>query len=213
MRRPEGRTLYAKFCKLFTQISQTGPSSLKGKRRLTDGDISLLKGVELYKHTALNKWMRATPRVELTPDGQVEVRFSKQATHTLFSTPENTKGIALNVWCAAIDFERKEYQHVQSAELVFQAERKVFPKSRLGFSLHPVEDRVIVVALQLHLILENNQGYVFEGYDRRYTAGQLLDVGYVKNGELVRFSPEEVQQPNSPSRNALQQGVAWVIED
>lgn len=213
LRRPEGRFLFTKCCKLFTQISSTGPLSLKGQRRFTDGDFNLLRGLELYKYTALNTWMLSSPTVTLVPSGNVEVFFSKQRSDAIFNVPENTNGVVLKVWCAAIDFENKTYQQMQSAELVFKMEYDTFPKSRLNFSLHPVEGHLIVVALQLHLILENSAEELVEGFDRRYTAGQLLNVGYVKNGEFVHFTPEEVQQPTIPPTDDTPQGVAWIIEE
>lgn len=55
------------------QVIQSGPAVLKGRRRFTDGNMALLKGMEFNKHTAVNKLLRIEPVITTVPGDLLQV--------------------------------------------------------------------------------------------------------------------------------------------
>ena len=189
-------------------IVYSGPEELKGSRRITDGDIALLKQLEFNIYTPLEKLMPIEPIVRIEPTEMLTVRLPKGDPTTLFCIPPGFAGEAvLKFRCCVFYFDIENGRFTEPEDLKIPLDKN-FPGGTLEIPLDAKENKVILLAAGL--LFTKTKGTSASG-DRKYYAGKIIEAVNVKDGNVVKFKyPDAVVEETIHEK---QNKIAWKLDE
>jgi hypothetical protein len=187
----DGKFIYRLNSRVHKAV-KVGPAELKGKRKFTDGDVSLLEQVEFNRHTRLEKLIAGLPSVYIEPTELMTITIPE--TEDLFSAylPAYVNGI-IRMRVCSFDFKKGNGRFLQPDDLVFPLSEKTFPGATLEIPLDAAKNKVLVVGMAICFTFSNG---IVAG-DRRFYGGKILKAVNIKDGKIVKFVyPEKVVVEN-----------------
>lgn len=169
------------------KIVQTGPQHLKGNRKFTDGDIALLKGMELNQHTAVGNLLRGKPAITVVPGEAITIALPRQPLAEMVVAPPKAAAVIVQFRCCLLYLEEKKGLYVTPEDLVIPLAKTNFPGGSFGLPLEGADNCVIMLAWGVHFTSKDD-GRIIK--NRKHYAGSLLEVVHLENGMIKVFEPE-----------------------
>lgn len=191
------------------QIVQTGPQALKGHRRFADGNMALLKGLELNQYTAVGNLLRCVPAVSVVPGGDITITLPRQKLAEMLAPPPKAAAAVIQFRCCLLYFEEKKGLYVTPDDLVLPVEKTVFPGGSFSLPLEGADNCVIIPAWGVYFTAKDG-GHMIQ--NRKYYAGNLLEVVHLEDGAVKVFTPEAPVAAEVPAGNTTPR-VQWKMEE
>lgn len=199
--------LYNRINSKLAGIIRTGPSELQGSRQVTDGDVALLKGIELNRYTELAKLFNVPVEVKVDPLTYATLTLPAFETGEVFSSrPDWTNQAVIRIISSVFDFPEKQAiaDQVDDLELPVSAFR--FPGGRVEIALDHTDGKVLVIGMALFFKATGR----YMSHNRDFYAGRFIEAVYMKDGKVVPFChPEKVVVPAVPASTGPR--IAWQI--
>ena len=160
-------------------------NQLKGDRIFSTGKLSLLKGFQLNAATSTQKLLSLTPKFTLLPKKQQIIIEMPEFHTSSFTVPDHAEKMIIEFVAYAIDFETETYEVAQTDELKLALDEIKYEACSVELDLN-MENRVVIVLMGIKLLL-NSASDTFVSVDKRFFAGSLQEIAYVKNGSIVSF--------------------------
>ncbi|GGH62189.1 hypothetical protein HNQ91_001218 [Filimonas zeae] len=195
--------------RLANQVVLSGPERLKGARQFTDGNMALLKGLELNKHTAVSKLLPAAPVVTTVAGNSITIALPKLYTEKMFFGPEKAAAAVIQFRCCLLYFTEKRGLYVTAEDLIISLAKETFPGGSFSLPLEGADNCVILLAWGIHFTAKNDQRMI---NNRKYYAANLLEVVHLENGAIKVFEPEVSATTAVAAVNTVPQ-VQWTLDE
>lgn len=195
--------LHNRLSERFREVIRSGPVLNKGNRRVTDGDISFLRGFEFSSYARFHKLVSFSPEVSISATS-VSVTIPAMTWKEGLNAPPNATRAVLGLAVGFFDFESGTSQKLLCGDLVLEKQTP-FEGANVVIPV-PKNDQVVMV--MMNLFFGDIVGQQISRIDNRlYQAGIILDAAHIRKGKLVQFIPEEL--PEKQVRSAIQPDISW----
>ncbi|WP_257666241.1 hypothetical protein [Parapedobacter tibetensis] len=201
-----GNELHKRLQSRIIAVLSTGPTEKKGERTLADGNLALLKGLELNPYTSFS-WLTHAIFIKADivpiPDG-IKIQLPAMGRDN-FKWPERGAEAYLSIRCIVLDVRELTVDVYALEPLAFAYGHKKKQQQRSAVvPIENMEDRLALVAVGVSFLRTDGAGG--DGLisnNRKYYAAYLAEAAYVKNGEVVVFegeqAPKTASQPEAPN--------------
>ncbi len=155
---------------------------IKGERKFTDGDISLLEDLDFNIHTKLENLLKIFPAIKIDPTELMTLTFPETEGLFPFYKKNNTTGV-IDIRICSLFPDIEDSRYLQPDELEFPLGEKVFPGATLEIPLDASENKVLIIAMGVQFRSESGNFTA----DRKYYAGKILKTFNIKDGKVVEF--------------------------
>lgn len=195
--RSASRNQYQRLNRLILKIMHSGAPEFLGTRKLYQGNISLLKGFRLNPYTLWNSIIRFQPIIAISPQDQTLRIHLPEVKAKDVAVPARASKLVLQFACCEIDADNNKLDTHLSAKLILPLKQgdHISNAKKMTMPLPDMEGKVILIILIIRMYLqegyEEDMGYSpaeFLSNDRKYYAGEILEACYVKNGQLVKYN-------------------------
>lgn len=193
--------------KLFMQIFKNMPKSLRGNKRLIDGNISLLKGFEFNSTARFDQFVFCKPQVQLHTDSALIIDLKAGEAEQLFSLKvPQAKAIGIDVMVLVFDLNGDEYQVYKGNTLKIDLLHS-FTGAKLKVDLLITGEQALLVALGVHFYTAQ-----FSIDNRKYFAAQIVESWHLRDGQIFTFiERDENEIESSLADNEEDTGLSWVV--
>ena len=212
-----GNALHKRLQKCITAAIARGLAAKKGNRTMAEGDVSVLKGLELNTYTPFSALtFSLVLRAAIFPETNT-LRIEMPAIRPdCFRWPERAQAAYLNVRCLVVDVKHRMVVGSYTLEPVTIAEAGTgSPPRRATVKTTDLEDRMVLVATGVSFFRTDSEGE--EGlisHNRKYYAAQLVEAAYVKDGKVVVFNYNDKKpDPVMPSSESEVLTIKWDNDD
>lgn len=178
--------------KKVREIIETGPATLKGKRQITDGNLSLLRSFEVNKQTPVGKLVNFSPLLNIDKAELLTITLPKMNGADMFNYPDRLQYGIIEFHCAIAHFDLKKCGVTQLEQVAICKKNPVFPGGKFRVPLQAAHNSVVIVAMSVHFKNEMN---LICG-DRRFYAGHIVEAFNIVDGEIVHFQEPEPPAPH-----------------
>jgi len=192
--------------KRFIEIFKTIPAEQAGHKRLTDGNLALLKGFEFNTSKSLDKLWSSETDLRIETDGLVKLILPKGEIKSLLKPHPKATEARLQVMGFHFDLDDTGgYEIIEVNDLVIPLSNSHFPKTALALQLNHKGDKALIFAMGISFF----SGTARFG-DRRYYACKIIHALHLKDGVIVNY----VAQPEVESE-VVGQGdrLSWAVEE
>ncbi|WP_157263814.1 hypothetical protein [Pedobacter sp. Leaf176] len=174
--------------KRFIEIFKTIPAEQAGVKRLTDGNLALLKGFEFNSSKPLEKLWLSETDLRIEADGLVKLILPEGEIKAVLKSHPKATEARLQLMGFHFDLDdTRGYEILEVNDLVIPLSNSHFPKTALALHLDHKGDKALIFAMGISLFT----GTARFG-DRRYYACKIIHALHLKDGVIVDF----VAQPN-----------------
>lgn len=180
--------LHKRLQKHITAAIVRGPEAKKGNRTVAEGDVSVLKGLELNTYTPFSALTFSLfLKVAIFPETNT-LRIELPAIRPdRFRWPECAQEAYLNVRCFVVDVKHRMVVGSYALEPIAIAEEGAGdPPRQATVKATDLEDRMVLVAIGVSFFRtdsERQDGLISR--NRKYYAARLVEAAYVKDGKVV----------------------------
>ena len=192
--------------KRFIVIFKTIPAEQAGHKRLTDGNLALLKGFEFNTSKPLEKLWLSESVLHIEADGLVKLILPEGEIKSLLKS--HPKAIEARLQLMGFHFDLDDaggYEIIEVNDLLIPLSNSHFPKTALALHLDHKGDKALIFAMGISFF----SGTARFG-DRRYYACKIIQALHLKDGIIVDF----VAQPKVEGE-VVEQGdrLSWAVEE
>lgn len=206
----DGRFLYNDLCAKLIAIIGTGPIELKGQRKITDGNMGLLRGFGLNRYRRLSSLTRLKLEIHIS-DAEKHVEITiPPVNETVFNAPSRAFRAVLLFQCILLDVVNYKVETIPIDDLEISLNEEVIGSKRIKIPIENAEGKVVILAMGICFYLsELNGDKSFISNNRDHLAGKILEAVYIKNGKIVTFvAPENsVESSMIPS---VKKKIPWI---
>jgi len=193
--------------KRLIAVFNTIPLKDAGKKKLADGNISLLKGFEFNTFRLFDDVFRFPTALEIAPDGLVKLILPAKKIRDLIKPHPKAVQACLQVRGFHFDLGgNEEYEMIKIKDLVIPLNQEQFPKMILPIKLDHDGDKAFVVAMGIRF---NIGGSGYSG-DKKYFVCKIIHSLHLRDGLVVDFIPPESKKAIDEEED---EGLSWVTED
>lgn len=195
----------------ITKAIGRGPEAMKGRRTLAEGDVSMLKGLELNAYTKLSALTYSLPIKVLVLAEEDALRIELQAMGpSHFRWPDRAQEAYLNVRCHVVDIQGPVVgDYVLEPRVITKRSTGSQPQ-RARVETCDLENRIVVVAVGVSFFRTDSEGYDgLISHNRKYYAAQIIEAAYVKNGKVVVFEHDDQQLSAKPPSVSTVPVIKW----
>lgn len=194
--------LSAHFCKVIKSCKTKQP----GEREVVDGDLALLKKVELNRYTHSHKIFSAEPVVIIHPGADISISLPRFSLAGIAKTLPRAGTLVVQLCCCACDFTNKKGLVARADDLQINLQKSFFPGGKLRLPAGALDDKVLLITIGFYCLDKNAQPIG----NRKYMAGRMIEAVLIREGRIVPFVyPENKIQPVVKQRE--KKGVSWEI--
>lgn len=190
--------------KKLIDIFKTIPAANLGRKKLIDGNISLLRGFELNSRTALATLMRTETSVNILDKSYIHISLPKGNAKTIFpfKVPKANKA-CLNLMVFNFDLTGEDYEIIKFNELTIPFEEELEAREK-KIPLILNGDKALIIAIGIHFKDQHSKIG-----DQRYKTCQIIYAQHIRDGVIVPFTePTKIDQSSAPQ---LDDGLDWDI--
>lgn len=204
------RQLYNNLGALVIKILNTGPSELKGNRRLFDGDISLFRGFKLNNYLYLSTLTEFRPKVHIAAKEKcIEISTPPLNKHD-FNPPFRASAVDISFQLILLDAEGFTAESISTDQLNIPFDKKGIGAKRVKILMPNSEGKIAIISMSLFIHLKQIQNdKTFISGNRNHMAGEIIDAVYIKNGEIVPFITQEKPQKKVIVEK-IKETIPWV---
>lgn len=196
--------LHNRLSERFREVIRSGPVVHKGNRKVTDGDISLLKGFEFSSYTRFNKLVSFSPEVSISGTS-ISVTVPAMSWKEGLNGPKNATRAVFGLVCGFFDFENGTCERLLCGDLVME-KQTAYVGGTVNISVPQHDEHVVLV--MMNVFFGDIVGQRISRIDNRlYQAGIILDAAHIRKGKLVQFIPEEL--PEKQAKPVIQPDINW----
>jgi len=197
--------LHNRLSEKLREVIRSGPIAKKGKRRVFDGDISLLKGFGFSSYTSFGRLVFFSPVVEISAES---IRISIPAfTWKDLKAPEKASRVIFGMAAGYFDFHENTYRTTLAGNL--EADKgKPFSGASITIPIPPLNEQAVLVMMNV-FFEETHGSRVFKIDRRNCQAGIILDAVHIRKGKVLVFKQEKV--PAVEMKLEVTPDVSWVI--
>lgn len=199
--------LYNRLSAHFYQVIRSCNSKQAGEREVMDGNLALLKAVELNRYTQSQKIFSAEPVVVIDPGADISITIPRFSVKGIAKAFPRAATLVVQLCCCACDFANKKGLVAKADDLQISLHRPYFPGGRLRLPAGAVDDKVLLVAIGFYCLDTKSQPIG----DRNYQAGKILEAVLVREGRIVPFVHQE-PTPKKVVKQKEKKGIAWEID-
>lgn len=184
-----GNALHKRLQAKITAAIARGPEAGKGNRIMADGDVALLKGVELNPYTPFASLVFVpSVRATILPETNA-IRVELPAIGPdAFNWPERAQEAYIHVRCIVTDVRELAAEIYALEPLVFRKAGAGNPPRQATVNTTDLEDRMVLVAIGISFSRTDSEGRDgLVSRNRKYYAARIVQACYVKDGKVVVF--------------------------
>jgi|GEM_PF-1377488 len=190
----------------------TGPVTLQGKRKVTDGDVGLLKGFEFNGETCVGNLIGCLPLIDIDPKSNITIGLPNMRIEDLFFAPGDAADAILQFRCCSFFFDEGLCYFAMPEDLVIPLGKASFPGADVSLAITEEtteipDDYVIMIAWTIQFAAAD--GGIIR--DKQYYAGSILQSVYIKDGKIVVFQYPEPVKKEMPVEDLNR--AAWKMRD
>lgn len=191
------------------KVIQSAPEALKGGRLFTDGDLALLKGMELNRHAAVVGLLQTELSVTTVPGDCMTITLPRKKIAAMLIPPEKALEAVIQFRCCLFYFPEKRGLFVMPDDLVIPLNKEMFPGGSFRLPLAGADNCVIMLVRAIHFTHERD-GYMIR--DRNYYAASIVEVVHIEDGQIKTFVPEVRTVAETPAVNTVPR-VQWEMNE
>ena len=201
-----GNALHKQLLSHIIAVLNTGPTAKKGERTLADGDVALLKDMELNPYANFSSLTYSIfARVEIVPvSGEVKVYIPEiSAKH--FKWPERATIAYVHILGVVLDPYKMTLDCYALDPLGFSTSSIKQPPKKATIPVSDMDDQLLLVALGISFLRTDSEGSDgLISHNRKYYAAHIIEAAYVKDGKVMVFEKERkpMDKPNTLPSNA-----------
>lgn len=211
IRNKSGRFLYNDLCSKLVTIIGTGPIELKGQRKITDGNLTLLRGLKLNRYKYLSSLTNLRPETHISA-AEKRIEISLEALNkAAFNAPSRAFRVVLSSQCILLDVENYTVDTIPIDDLKIPLNEEGIGSKQVNIPIGNTENKVVILAMGICFHLnELNSDKSFISNNRDHLAGEILEAVYIKNGEIVRFvAPDNPEESNEVPSGEIKK-ISWI---
>jgi len=218
--RSASRNQYQRLNKLIIKILHSDSKDFLGKRKLYQGNVTLLKGFRLNPYTRWDSLIHVQPLIIVSPvDKTLNIHLPVIEAKDVVVPPRASK-LVLQFACCEVDADSISVNTHISAKLILPLEQNIVLSKAKRMSMHlpEMEGKILLVTLIIRTYLYDNYGHdqhtpaEFLSNDRKYYAGEILEVFYVKDGYLVTYEENKTEKLRPLNDFIDREDVQWEDE-
>jgi|GEM_PF-1472733 len=219
LRGSSGKIIYNKLCSVAVDIINTAPTALKGKRKLYDGNVALLKGFQLNPARRLDGLLNFVPGIEVVPKKEAIIRIPN-VTDRNFNPPKRADSIALKFFGFIIDIENNLAGWQQeTADLLIEVKTNTLSKrlppvelsgkKKIRLDLQGADNCLLLISMSASYYIFNPGGESFLSGNKQHFAAEIVEAVYIKDGELQVFNIPEIIEKTTEIKPSAAKLVQW----
>jgi hypothetical protein len=190
----------------FYQVIKSCNTKQPGERQVVDGDLALLKKVELNRYTHSQKIFPAEPVVIIHPEADIFISLPRLGLAGIARALPQAGTLVVQLCCCACDFAAKKGVVAKVDDLPISLQQSFFPGCKLKLPAGALDDKVLLITIGFYCLDKNAQ---LIG-NRKYMAGRMIEAVLIREGRIVPFVyPENKIQPVVKQKE--KKGVSWEI--
>ncbi|MEP7109741.1 MAG: hypothetical protein ABI760_17225 [Ferruginibacter sp.] len=182
----------------FIRIVNSGPIALKGSRHVTDGDVALLKGMEMNSYTSLDNLLKFKPKTRIEAPDKIYIELPEFMIQNAFNAPLKGMVVVLEFMCCVFDFPGKWGEKIWLEDIVLPLKDGRCPNATLELPMDGAEGKVLVICMGIYFRDSDNRQIL----NRKSKAAKLLDAVYLREGKIVQFQypepPKVIDEDDEP---------------
>lgn len=187
----------------ITTAIARGPEAKKGNRTMADGDVSILRGLELNPYTRFSTLTYSLfVRVAILPKANT-LRIELPAIGSdRFRWPDRAREAYLNIRCVVVDVRGGIAESYALEPLAFKKASADNLPRQATIQANDLEDRMVLAAIGVSFFRtdsEDQDGLI--SHNRKYYAARLVEAAYIKDGKMLVFI-EENKKPDPPTQSS-----------
>jgi hypothetical protein len=198
--------LYNRLSACFLKVIHSCYTKQHGEREVADGDLALLKGFQLNRHTNSQKVCAAEPVVNINPGTGISFSIPGFRLQDMVTAPPNADTLVIQLCCCACDFSGKTGLVAKTNDLHISLHKPFFPGAILSLPDGATNGKVLLVAINFYFL--NRDGLPIN--DRNHKAGKIIEAVLIREGRIVPF--QHLEKKTEPViKQHENTGVSWVI--
>jgi len=190
----------------FYQVIKSCNTKQPGEREVVDGNLSLLKKVELNRYTNSLKICSAEPVVSIHPEADISISFPRFNVAGIAKALPQADTLVVQLCCCACDFADKKGFVAKADNLQISLRKSFFPGGSLRLPAGAADDKVLLIIIGFYCLDKS----ALPIGDRNYMAGKIIEAVLVREGRIVPFAYEE-NKMKPVVQQKEKKGVAWEI--
>lgn len=192
----------------FYRVIRSCNTKRPGEREVVDGNLALLKAVELNRYTHSLKIFSAEPVVVIDPAADISITLPRFSVKGIAKAFPRAGTLVVQLCCCACDFANKKGLVAKADDLQISLHPSFFPGGRLRLPAGVTDDKVLLVAIGFYCLDRYGQPIG----DRHYQAGRIIEAVLIRKGRIVPFVHQEPAQ-KAVVKQKEKKGVSWEIND
>ncbi|UKT65451.1 hypothetical protein [Pedobacter mucosus] len=185
------------------EIFRTVSPELSGRKKMIDGNISLLQGFEFNAATSLSTLLFISPTAKLDSDGSLLLTLPKVEMKKFVRTETRSDTVILQVMVFNYGLIDGDYELFHINDMKFDLNMDLFPGAQLTVKTDQVGEKALLIAVGISYCLGNTRSG-----DRRYFACKITHAWHLDNGIEIKFI---AQQPKEIKEETAQGGLSWTL--
>jgi hypothetical protein len=174
--------LYHRLNSCLIKVIGTAHNRPTGEREIADGDLSLLKGLQLNRHRTTHTVFPVAMGATIHPAGEICIRFAGFRWPARKSLRARAGSLLVQVCCFACDFQAKDITVTRFDQLIGLGD-PLPAGSMYNFFAENMEGRVAIIAAGFHYLDKAGKPIA----DRTWRAGSIIEAALVQEGRIIPF--------------------------
>lgn len=190
----------------FYQVIKSCNTKQPGEREVADGDLALLKKVELNRYTNSQKIFFAEPVVIIHPGADISISLPRFRLEGIAKALPRAGTLVVQLCCCACDFAGKKGFVAKADDLPIGLHQSFFSGGKLRLPAGALDDKVLLITIGFYCLDKD----ALPIGDRNYMAGKIIEAVLVREGRIVPFAYEK-NKMKPVVKQKEKKGVAWEI--
>lgn len=195
-------TLVNRLNSRLMSIFKTIPAAQAGSKKLGDGDLNLLRSLEINKLKRLDALLSKAPVISILPNGEIKIVIGGGKPSNLFKQVDRAISVVLELMVYNMDLNGDNDQILPGLPLVIPFEDE-FAGATLRLPLDLDGERLVMVGIGIHYLSKE-----FEIGARNTRAGGIIFSAKFIDGIEVPFIPIEAKPVKAETKV---EGTGWVV--